>query len=34
MKLEDVKFGQILKDRFGNKYKVTSITNDDYNQCL
>lgn len=29
MKLKDVKFGQILKDRFGNKYKVTSITNDD-----
>ena len=29
MKLEDVKLGQILKDKFGNKYRVTSITNDD-----
>ena len=29
MKLEDVKVGQILKDKFGNKYKVTLIKNDD-----
>lgn len=31
MKLEDVEIGQILKDKFGNKYKVVEIDkNDDF----
>lgn len=29
MKLKDVKVGQILKDKFGNKYKVMLIKNND-----
>ena len=30
MKLEDVKVGQILKDKFGNKFEVTQIDTDDH----
>lgn len=30
MKLEDVKAGQILKDKFGNKFEVTQIDTDDH----
>lgn len=29
MKLEDVKIGQILEDKFGNKFEVTQIDTDD-----
>lgn len=25
MKIEDIEIGQILKDKFGNKYKVVEI---------
>ena len=34
MKLEDVKLGQILKDKFGNKYKVTAIEKDDLQSVI
>lgn len=29
MKLEDVKVGQILKDKFGNKFEVMTIDTSD-----
>lgn len=34
MKLEDVKLGQILKDKFGNKYKVTAIEKNDLQSVI
>lgn len=34
MKLEDVTVGQILKDKFGNKYKVTSVEDNDLQSVL
>lgn len=29
MKLEDIKIGQFLKDKFGNRYKVVEVNEDD-----
>ena len=34
MKLKDIEIGQVLKDKFGNKYKVTSVEDNDLQSVM